>query len=65
LSKVVTQIPAARQGRLVSLFVIHIPIEIYEGGLTSADEFDGDVQRDGYDVLKRDQRVEEGGEAIE
>ena len=54
LAKVVCEVPASCEGRLVQFLVPNVREKADERSLTDAHELDGDVERDGDDVLERD-----------
>jgi hypothetical protein len=55
LAKVVCEVPTSCEGRLVELLVPYFRVKVDECSLAGAHELDGDVKRDGDDILKRDE----------
>lgn len=65
LAKVVCEVPATSEGRLVELVVVYLSIKVYKRGLAGAYELDGDVEGDGDDVLEGDEGKGPGNESVD
>ena len=65
LTEVVRDAPRLGRARVVDAVVVHVRVAVDEENLGQLDQLDGDVQRDGHQVLEEDDAGPEGDEAVQ